>query len=79
MTEKVYIKKRMFEAGIHIINDLISTDGKFLSFNQYKISYDSNVNFIEYNGLIRAIRVFRQSKYSNIAAFPKFQIKCFLL
>ena len=45
VNRKSIFKRRMFELGIHIINDLIDSDGKFLSFNQYCILFGYHVNF----------------------------------
>ena len=63
----VFIKK-LFDSGIHIINDLVEEDGKFLSYDTYCARFLDNINFIEYNGLLMAIRQFKQKKYSFLPA-----------
>ena len=71
INKKCTFIKKMYDSGTYIINDLIDESGAFLSFNEYCITFSVNVNFIEYNGLLLAIRKFRQSKYPFIPALDK--------
>jgi len=47
--------KRWFERGINFVSDLLSSDGKFLSLDEFQKKYDLEVNFLHYFQLLAAI------------------------
>ena len=44
------------EKGVRFINDLLSSDGRFLSLDEFTIKYDINTIFLHFHSLIRAIK-----------------------
>ena len=42
--------------GVHFVNDVLKTDGKFLSYFDFQRKYNVQVNFLQYYGLCNAIR-----------------------
>ena len=69
VNNRCIFNRRMFESGVRIINDLIDENGKFISFEQYIANTSVNINFLEYNSLLMAIRQLKTKKYSDLAAF----------
>ncbi len=49
------IKPKFSENGIFFINDLISDNNRFYSYDELKREYNVNVNFLEYYSIISAI------------------------
>ena len=47
--------KRWFERGIYFVSDLLNSDGKFLSLDEFQKKYDLEVNFLHYFQLLAAI------------------------
>jgi hypothetical protein len=48
--------RQLCENDIFFINDLISLDNqKMYTFNEFVNTYNVNINFVEYYGIIRAI------------------------
>ena len=50
-----FILSHWIQKGLYVINDLLTNDGKFLSFVEFRNLYLLDVNFIEYYGVINAI------------------------
>ena len=48
--------KKWLAAGIIFIGDLISINGDMYSFKEFTTVYNIKINFLEYNGLIRAVK-----------------------
>ena len=42
--------------GIRFVNDILNSDGTFLSYTQLKNKFDVHINFIQYYGICNAIR-----------------------
>lgn len=47
--------KRWFNREIHFISDLLNSDGKFLTLEEFQSKLDFNVNYLNYFQLISAI------------------------
>ena len=47
--------KSCIENGIIYINDIIKDDGNMFSYEELKRAYNVNINFLQYNGLVRSI------------------------
>ena len=60
--------KRWLAAGIVFIGDLLNQDGESYSYREFNNIYNIRTNFLEYNGLIAAIRRFVHEK--NIQHVP---------
>ena len=50
------IYKTWFDKGIKFINDILDENDNFLKYEDFKRKYNVQTNFIEYNGLIAAIK-----------------------
>ena len=59
----------MFNSGVRTINDLLDNEGKFLSLELFSVKFQINVNFIEYNGIIAAIRQYKRVKFQMLPEF----------
>ena len=68
--KSVFIK-HIFDSGVRTINDLVNTDGMFLSLDDFCNTFSININFLEYNALLRAIRQFRISRYNGIPVLDR--------
>ena len=53
----------MFTSGVRTINDLLDNEGKFLLHEAFNDKFQINVNFIQYNGIIAAIRQYKRVKF----------------
>ena len=53
------------EKGVRFINDLLSSDGRFLSLDEFTIKYIINTNFLHFYSLIRAIKFKWGELFSN--------------
>ncbi len=60
---KVFYKS-WAKAGIWLINDLLSEDGKLLSFQQFQHIFNINTNFLIYHGILSAIRKYLKERKS---------------
>lgn len=58
---KVFYKS-WAKAGIWLINDLLSEDGKLLSFQQFQHIFSINTNFLIYHGILSAIRKYLKER-----------------
>lgn len=52
--------KRWLSAGIVFLGDLFNQDGELYSYREFNATFNIRTNFIEFNGLIRAVRNFIQ-------------------
>lgn len=59
---KTIFYKKWFEKNIVFINDVLREDGSFMNLHDFNLIYGINVNFLEYNGLIAAIREWLKNK-----------------
>ena len=50
------VKKRWVDKGIFLVKDLFTENGNFLTIQTFKEKYDILTNFIEYEGILKAIR-----------------------
>ena len=50
----------MYNRGVKFINDLIDINGEILTLNQLNIKLNTEVNFLEYAGLVRALNMFKR-------------------
>lgn len=48
--------KKWYKKGIVTINDILRHDGTFLTLEDFQNKYDVSTNFLEYNGIINAIK-----------------------
>ena len=67
---KSFFKQNYVKKGILHINDIINTDGEFMSYNEFKEIYNVKTHFLEYAGLLSATKVF-----CNSFNFPEEKIK----
>ena len=58
--------KLWFDKGIKYINDLVNENGEFYHYNEYSMNTGINTNFLQYNGLINAIKQFLKTKNIKI-------------
>ena len=71
INRKPIFYRRLYSAGVHIVNDLLDEDGKFLSFDEFSRRIPGTLNFIEYNGLLISIRQFKLHRYPNVPALER--------
>ena len=71
--KSVFIKK-MYECSIYTVNDLLDKNGKFLSIQEFETLTGIHTNFIEYNGLLMAVRQFKLKCYPNLPA-PSYKLQ----
>ena len=55
---KPFFLKTWYNKGVRYINDFINENGKFYSEHEFTTLYSINSNFIQYNGILRAIKTF---------------------
>ena len=53
---KTIFYKHWFEAGVHNINDLLTSDSKLMTYSCFRNKWCPNVSFLEYYGVASAIR-----------------------
>ena len=58
--------KSLFEKGIWNINDLLNEQDNFFSYEELREMFNLNINFLEYNGLVAAIK-----RYKYTFALPE--------
>ena len=58
--------KLWFDKGIKYINDLVNENGEFYHYNEFSMNTGINTNFLQYNGLINAIKQFLKTKNIKI-------------
>ena len=61
---KVMTNNKLTQKGIHIINDIIGNEGKFLNYNELLQVYNCKTNFLEYMGIVNSIKSYWEK--SNI-------------
>ena len=52
---KTIFYEKWCEAGIFFVNDLLNENNEFLSFNQFKETYDIDTNFLQFYGIYHMI------------------------
>ena len=55
--KKCIYYKHWASAGVNYIFDLFDGNGKFLSFNDFRSKFNIRTNFLEYGGVVRAIKI----------------------
>ena len=58
--------KHYRDKGVHYINDLVDENGKFYSYSSFKSTYNINMNFIEYLGIIYTLQLYLKKQSINI-------------
>ena len=61
--------KRWISAGILFIGDLLNSDGEFYSYRELTRCFNVRTNFLEFNGIIRAIKQFLNNEGFNHGLF----------
>ena len=56
LVEKHIFKKTWFDKKICLINDLLDFRGNFYTYNEFITIYDVKTNFLEYHGVIAAVK-----------------------
>ena len=64
----------MYKGSIYTVNDLLDNNGKFLSIQEFETLTGISSNFIEYNGLLMAVRQFKLKLYPNLPA-PSYKLQ----
>ena len=59
-------KKWWNDKGVYFINDIVSNEGELLTETQFKNKYNIKTNFVEFNGIIKAIKSFAIKNKINI-------------
>ena len=54
--------RRWLAAGVVFLGDLVNRTGELYSYREFNTIFNINTNFLEFNGLIRAIKNFLQQK-----------------
>lgn len=52
--------KNCFDDGIRYISDICNADGSYLPFHDFNTFYNTKLNFLQYSGLISAIRSYQK-------------------
>ena len=52
---KPVYNKSCIDNGIQYINDIIKQDGNFFTYEELKRTYNVNINFLQYSGLVRSV------------------------
>ena len=61
------INKKMWnDKGVYFINDIVSNEGELLTETEFKNKYNIKTNFVEFNGIIKAIKSFAIKNKINI-------------
>ena len=47
--------KKLYEKNVLYVSDLFNANNKFMSYNELKEKYKTNINYLHYMGLIQAI------------------------
>ena len=59
--DKTVYYKSCFENGIKFINDLTNNDGNIYTNDELKATYNVNINFLQYSGLVRPILAWKKT------------------
>ena len=59
-------KKLWNDKGVYFLNDIISNEGELLTESEFKNKYIIKTNFIEYHGILKAIKSFVMKNKINI-------------
>ena len=66
VNNKPLFKPNWLKKGIKYINDLIDVNGSFLYLDSFRNKFDIQSNFLEYNGIITAIKSKWKNELNNI-------------
>ena len=66
VNNKPLFKPNWLKKGIKYINDLIDVNGSFLNLDSFRNKFDIQSNFLEYNGIITAIKTKWKNELDNI-------------
>ena len=57
---KIIFNESCFESGIKFINDITKENGSMYTYDELKITYNVNINFLQYTGLVKSIIEWRK-------------------
>ena len=66
----VYIES-WYKRNIRYVNDLLDSEGKFLSLEEFNRLYNLNANFLTFQGIIAAINKTKQLNFQRNCSIPK--------
>ena len=58
---KTIYNKSCIENGIKYINDITKEAGNIYTYDELKTTYNVNINFLQYSGLVRSIQVWKKT------------------
>ena len=60
--KKIIFYNKWYEKNITCVNDLLNQDGSFMNPNTFNTIYSMNVHFLEYRGILAAVKEWMRKK-----------------